>query len=59
MFDIKEVEKQARAEIAKERGDKAKARLKDKLKQIAAAERIVQNLKNEYEVLLLEIGDDA
>jgi hypothetical protein len=58
MLDITEVEKQAREELAKEQGEKAKSKIKDKLKQISAARQIVANLEHEYEVLLREIGSE-
>lgn len=59
MFDIKAVEKEAQAEIAKERGEAAKKKIKDKLRQIAAARQVVTNLEGEYKLLLAEIGTDA
>lgn len=59
MFDINAVEKEAKAELAKDRADKAKGRIKEKLRQIAAAEQIVTNLKGEYTLLLKDIGTDA
>lgn len=56
MFDIKSVEAEARAELNKEKGEKAKGQIKAKLKQIEAAEAIVRNLREEYQVLLRDIG---
>lgn len=56
MFDIKKVETEAQAELAAEKATAAKAKIKAKLKQIADAERIVQNLRDEYGVLLRDIG---
>lgn len=56
MFDIKKVEAEALAEINADRANKAKAKIKAKLQQIADAERIVQNLRDEYGVLLRDIG---
>jgi hypothetical protein len=35
----------------------AKGKFKDKLKSIAAAKKVVQNLEREYELLKLEAGD--
>lgn len=58
MFDIKEVEKQAKAELAEEQGKAAKAKIKEKLSQINKARAVVSNLEHEYEVLLREIGSD-
>jgi hypothetical protein len=58
LFDIKTVETEARQELAKERGEKAKGRIKAKLTQIAAAEAILKNLRDEYAVLLADIGSE-
>lgn len=59
MFDIKQIEKEAEAEIAKERAEKARAKVKDSLRRIAAAEAVVRNLRNEHAVLMAEIGADV
>jgi hypothetical protein len=59
MIDIKDIEKQARAELNKELSEKAKDKLKTKLRQIAQAERILQNHRDEYAALLLEVGADV
>ena len=56
MFDIKEVEKAAREELAEEQSKNAKTKIKSKLKEIATARAIVANLEREYEILLQEIG---
>jgi hypothetical protein len=56
MFDIKKVEAEALKEISDEKATIAKSKIKAKLKQIADAERIVQNLRDEYGVLLRDIG---
>jgi hypothetical protein len=56
MFDIKEVQKEAEKEIAEEKKTAAKKAIKDKLRQIAAAEKVVKNLRDEYDVLLADIG---
>lgn len=57
MFDVKKVEEEARAEVAKEEGDKAKAKIKGSLKSIAAAKAVLSNLEREHEVLLRTIGE--
>lgn len=54
MFDIKAVEAEAKAEIAKEQSLKAKDCIKASLRKIASAEAIVANLKREHEVILRE-----
>jgi len=59
MFDIKSVEKAAQEEIAKERGEAAKKKIKDHLRKVAAARAVVRNLEDEYQVLLQDIGTDA
>jgi hypothetical protein len=56
MFDIKTVEAEAKAEIAKERGEKAKGKIKESLRKIAQARQIVTNLEAEHAVLLADIG---
>jgi GTP1/Obg family GTP-binding protein len=56
MFDVKEVEKQAREELATERATGAKAKIKSHLAKIEAARKIVANLEEEYAVLLRDIG---
>lgn len=56
MFDVKKVEAEALAELNTEKATAAKAKIKAKLKQIADADRIVQNLQDEYAVLLRDIG---
>ncbi|MDR3474517.1 MAG: hypothetical protein P4M09_22940 [Devosia sp.] len=57
MFDIKEVEAEAKRELAEEKGKAAKGKIKDSLKRIAAAEAIVRNLREEHAVLLADIGE--
>jgi len=59
MFDIKAVEKEAKAELAKEQGEAAKKKIKVKLKEIASARTVVQNLEAEYTLLLADIGSDG
>lgn len=59
LIDIKAVEADARAEIQKEASERAKGKIKSKLREIANAEKIVANLRGEYAVLLAEIGEDA
>jgi hypothetical protein len=56
MFDIKKIEADAKAEIAEEKGKVAKTKIKAALKRIADAEAIVRNARDEYEVLLRDIG---
>jgi hypothetical protein len=56
MFDVKEVEKQARQEIAAEQADSAKKQIIAKLREIAKIERMLDNAKLEYDALLRDIG---
>lgn len=59
LFDIKELEKDVDKEMLDAHVKEAKAKLIGKRKEIGAAERIVRNLRREYDVLLLEITDNA
>lgn len=59
MFDVNAVEAEAYRELAEERTASAKAKIKVKLAQIAAAERVVQNLRLEYEALIADIALEA
>ncbi len=47
MFDVSAVQKEARAELAAEKAARAKVLLKDKLRQVADAEGVLQNLRAE------------
>lgn len=49
---------EAENEIRKENADKAKTKIKEKLIQIKNAEKILNNLKNEYELLKKEIENE-
>lgn len=59
MIDIKKVKEEARLEIAKEKGEKAKIALVKKLRDLDAAERIVANLKREVQDLEASIADGS
>lgn len=56
MFDIKKVAAEAQAEINEEKVKAAKVKIKAALKRIADAEAILRNARDEYEVLLRDIG---
>jgi hypothetical protein len=56
MFDVKKVEADAAKELAEEKATAAKSKIKDSLKKIAAAEKVLQNLRDEHAVLLRDIG---
>jgi hypothetical protein len=56
MFDIKKVEAEAISELNAEKATAAKSKIKDSLKRIAAAEKVLQNLRDEHAVLLRDIG---
>jgi hypothetical protein len=58
MFDIKQIEADAKKEVAEEEGKAAKAAIKSKLQQISKARAVVANLEREYEVLLREVGSN-
>jgi len=49
---------EAENEIRKENADKAKAKIKEKIIQIKNAEKVLANLKNEYELLKKEIENE-
>ena len=59
LFDIKELEADVDKEMLDEHVKDAKQKLITKRKEIRNAERIVRNLEREYQLLLLEITDDA
>ncbi len=59
LFDIKKLEDDVDAEMLEAHVKDAKRKLIAKRKDIGAAESIVRNLRREYDVLLLEISDDA
>lgn len=51
----KAIREAAEAEVAKERGEKAKEKLKGILRRKAAALEVVAGIEREYEVALAEI----
>lgn len=59
MFDIKQIEKEAQDELSDELGKSAKTKIKAKLREIAMAERALINMRQEYQVLLRDIGGEA
>lgn len=56
MFDINELEKQAKAEVAEELGKAAKAKIKASLHTIAMAKKALANAEAEHQALLRDIG---
>lgn len=58
MFDVKKASEEAAAEIQKEKAEKAKGRIKEKLVLIDKAEKVVANLKRELEDLYGELGQN-
>lgn len=56
MFDIKKVEAEALAEINEEKAKAAKTKIKAALKRISDAEAILRNAREEYAVVLRDIG---
>lgn len=59
MFDIKKVEEDAKAEIAKEKAEKAKTALVKKLRERDSAQAIVANIDREIEDLKASIADGS
>lgn len=59
MFDIKKVAEEARAEIAKEKAEKAKTALVKKLRDLDAAKRVVANIEREVKDLEESIADGS
>lgn len=59
LIDIKQVEKDANAEINKERADKAKAALVKKLRELATAQDVVRNIERAVEDLKASIADGS
>ena len=59
MIDVKKVLIEARAEIAKENADKAKAALVKKLRELVLAEKVVSNIKRDIADLEQSIEDGS
>jgi hypothetical protein len=59
MIDIKKVKEDARAEIAKEQGEKAKSALVKKLRDLSNAQNIVRNIEREVADLEASIADGS
>jgi hypothetical protein len=57
MFDVKKAIEEARKELADEAYDKAKVRVKAKLREIATAEKVLANLKRELEDIYADLGN--
>ena len=55
MIDIKKAEQEAKEELAKERTEEVKRKLKTKMKEIETAKLVVRNLEREYEDLVTEL----
>ena len=56
MFDMKKIKDEAEKELQKERAEKAKKKIKNKLQEIESAKLIVRNLERELEDLYVEIS---
>ena len=56
LLDVKQVMKEAEEEVREEAAKEAKKKIKIALKAIADAEKILANAKQEYEVLIRDIG---
>ena len=57
-MDTKAIREEAQAELDAERAEKAKAKLKAKLRDIGVAEQVLENLRNELEVLERDIASE-
>jgi hypothetical protein len=53
---LAQVEAEAFEELQKEKATAAKSKIKDSLKRIQNAEKVLQNLKDEHALLLRDIG---
>jgi len=56
MFDIKKAKEEAEKEIAQEKGEKAKKRIKEKMAALDTAKKVVQNIERELDDLYVELG---
>ena len=59
MFDINEVEKQARQEVQEEQKSKAIEKMKTAIKKLSAARAVVRNIEREIEELKVTIAEDV
>lgn len=59
MVNIKAIQDEIEAEMREDETKRAKSMLKDKAKQIANAERVLENLKREYHDLIVRIGEGS
>lgn len=59
MFDIKKLKEEARAEVNKEAAERAKKALVAKMREKAAAEKIVRNIEREIADLEASIADGS
>jgi hypothetical protein len=57
MFDVKALQTEIEAEVAKEKMERAKKLLKDKLRAIDSAKQILANLEREKDDLLVAISE--
>ena len=58
MFDVKKATDEATVEIAKEKAETAKKRIKEKLVLIDKAKKVVSNLERELDDLYDELGQN-
>lgn len=56
--DLAAIEREAQAEVNKEVNEKAKRRIKDSLREIKDAERILANLKIQHRALLDDLRSE-
>lgn len=58
MFDIKKVQEEAEKEVAEERLESAKRRIKAKLKERDSAKKVLSNIERELGDLYVELSQD-
>ena len=59
MLDIKKAKEEAESEIRAEKVEKAKAKIKTKLREIDQAKKILANHQRELEDIYAELGSDS
>jgi len=59
MIELKAIQQEAEAELKKEFADKAKAKIKAKMRDLETAKRVVANLERELQDVYAEIGTGA
>jgi len=58
-MDVKELVQEAQEELAKEKQEITKRKIKERLKEISAAEKTLTRLRGQYEALLTKDVDEV